>query len=438
MINRYEIKEISSLWENQHKFETYLKYELALINALEVQKIAPKGSAKTISNKVNVNPTRIEEIEKEVRHDVIAFCTSITEQLSEKEARFFHYGVTSSDVIDSSVNILIKDSLQVIQKDFKELLKNIHGFALATKNIACMGRSHGINAEPLSLGGKFLSYYCEFYRRFQELEDYINKEITVQCSGAVGNYTITSTEIEKEIASQLGLKVEEVSTQVIPRDRITKLMGIIASLGATIDRICTELRHLQHSNISEVSEGFSGKQKGSSTMPHKKNPISAENLSGISRLLKSYYQVALENNNLWHERDISHSSAERFILPDSLGLTAYALRRLAGTIKGLVVHEDNIKNNIPDNHIYLSSFCLHYLIKNTSLRREDLYSIVQKASFATLNTGLNFIESLESELKEKEIKTELTSEVDLSDINKLYLKEIDAVFARVQESYPAF
>ena len=367
MINRYEVKEISNLWSDQNKFETYLKYEIALISALEARNIAPKGVSSEINQKVSVSPSRIAEIEKEVKHDVIAFCSSITEQLTEDEARFFHYGVTSSDVIDSSVNILIKDSLEIVLKDFKKLLKSIHYFCDHSKNIACMGRSHGINAEPLSLGGKFLGFYCEFYRRFLELEQYINNEVTIQCSGAVGNYTIVSTDIENLVASSLGLKVEPVSTQIIPRDRIIKLMGILSAFGATLDRICIELRHLQHSNISEVSEGFSNKQKGSSTMPHKKNPISAENLSGISRLLKSYYQVSLENNNLWHERDISHSSAERFILPDSLGLTAYAIRRLESTISGLVVHEEKnkekytIKSGLSFKFLFALPYKEHFL-----------------------------------------------------------------------------
>ncbi len=435
MINRYEVKEISTLWENQHKFEAYLKYELALIKALETQKIAPLGTEKIIKEKVKISPSRIEEIEHEVKHDVIAFCSSVTEQLSEDEARFFHYGVTSSDVIDSSINMLIRDSLNVIIEDFKILLKKLYAFCEKTKNVPCMGRSHGINAEPISLGGKFLSYYCEFYRRFNELNHYKNHQLTIQCSGAVGNYTILTTEIENNVASILGLEVEPVSTQIIPRDRMINLMGIVSALGSSIDRICIELRHLQHSNISEISEGFSTNQKGSSTMPHKKNPISAENLSGISRLLKSYYQVALENNNLWHERDISHSSAERFILPDSLGLTSYALRRLSSTISNLVIHEDNINKNIPHNKVYLSSYCLHYLLKTTSHRRELLYKLIQDASFNSFDQSVTFIKSLEAELKRNKITTDLIKTLDSAKIDHIYLAEIDAVFNRVQNTY---
>lgn len=438
MISRYEVKEISKIWGDQYKFETYLKYELALMEALEKYGHGKKGTSERIAKTVKVNPLRIEEIEQEVKHDVIAFCSSITEQINEEDARFFHFGVTSSDVIDSSINLLIKDSLKVIRKDFINLLKNIFQFCELNKKTPCMGRSHGINAEPMSLGVKFLGYYCEFYRRYQELENYLANEITIQCSGAVGNYTILNTDIENEVSKILDLKVEEVSTQVIPRDRINKLMGIISALGAAIDRICIELRHLQHSNISEISEGFSSKQKGSSTMPHKKNPISAENLSGISRLLKSYYQVSLENNNLWHERDISHSSAERFILPDSLGLTSYALRRLTTTIEGLVVHHEKLNSNIPENQVFLSSFALHELLKKTNHRREVLYSIVQKASFKTFDSGRVFTETIKEELDANNISFTFSEDFQNAKLEDIFLTQVNSIFERVNKSYPIF
>jgi len=436
MIDRYKIEEISCLWDDQHKFETYLKYELALIKSLEKNHIAKAGTADRMSKIIKISPARIGEIEKEVKHDVIAFCTSVTEQLTEEDARYFHYGVTSSDVIDSSINLLIKDSLEIIIKDFKNLLQSIYNFSLKNKTQACMGRSHGINAEPMSLGGKFLGFYCEFYRRFDELKKFIKDDLTIQCSGAVGNYTILTPKIEKEVSNILGLEVEAVSTQIIPRDRLTKMMGIIANLGSAIDRICIELRHLQHSNIAEISEGFNKNQKGSSTMPHKKNPISAENLSGISRLLKSYYQVALENNNLWHERDISHSSAERFILPDSLGLTSYALRRLTSTIDGLVTHKENIQGNIPNDKTFLSSYCLHYLIKNTSYRREQLYRIVQAAAFKSFQIKNDFLSLLEQELESEKIKSDLFSVIGETNQENIFLTQVEAVFDRVQQQYP--
>ena len=436
MISRYEVTEISKIWTDQYKFETYLKYELALIKALETNNICKKGISEEIKKVAKVNPKRIEEIEKSVKHDVIAFCSSITEQLNEDLARYFHFGVTSSDVIDSSTNILIKESLDYILVDFKKLLNALSSFADNHKNILAIGRSHGITAEPLSLGGKFLGFYSEFYRRFIDLKNFHSHELTIQCSGAVGNYTIISTTIEEEVSKILRLPVEPLSTQIIPRDRIVKLMGIIASIGAAIDRLCIELRHLQHSNINEISEGFSKGQKGSSTMPHKKNPISAENLSGISRLLKSYFSVALENNNLWHERDISHSSAERFILPDSLGLLSYALKRLTTTVENLVTHEEIIAKNIPESQVFLSSYILHQLLIKTNLRREQLYTIVQEAAFETLNKNISYEESiLKALIQHKITDKEILSQQKI-DLKEIYLKEINAIFDRVYKNYP--
>ncbi len=438
MINRYDVKEISSTWSDQNKFETYLKYELALMKSLEAHGLCEKGTSEKISKKVTVNSTRITEIEREIKHDVIAFCSSITEQLTEKEARFFHYGVTSSDVIDSSINILIKQSLDIIIKDYKKFILVLRSFAEKHKHTLCMGRSHGINAEPLSLGGKFLGFYCEFYRRYNELKSYAENEITIQCSGAVGNYTVVSTEIEDTLSKILGLPVEPLSTQIIPRDRMIKMMSIISGYSAAMDRFCIELRHLQHSNIGEISEGFGHKQKGSSTMPHKKNPISAENLSGISRLLKSYYQVSIENNNLWHERDISHSSSERFILPDSLGLMAYSIRRLTKTVEGLVVHNQIIKDNIPSNQVYLSSYILHKLIQQSSVRREELYNIIQKASFNSMNTKQSFIELVDKELKDHKIDVNLSKILDQHvDSLNIFTKGINNTFKRVDSIYQA-
>ena len=217
MISRYEVKEISKIWNDQHKFETYLKYEIALMQALENKgTIGKRETLKKFQKKVTINPQRIYEIEKEVKHDVIAFCSSVTEQINEEQARFFHYGVTSSDVIDTSINMMIRDGLKIITNDFKDLLNSLFKFSERNKMVPCMGRSHGINAEPLSLGVKFLSYYSEFSRRYLDLCEFIENEITLQCSGAVGNYTILDTDIEKEMGKILNLKVEEVSTQIIP------------------------------------------------------------------------------------------------------------------------------------------------------------------------------------------------------------------------------
>ena len=341
-------------------------------------------------DKVKIDPKRIKEIEKVVKHDVIAFCSSITEQLSEEEARFFHWGVTSSDIIDTAHSLLIKKSLKIILDDYKKLLVELHKKAKELRIVPCMGRSHGINAEPMSAGVKFLNHYSEHYRRYLEIEEFFQKELTAQFSGAVGNYTVITPEQEKQAAHYLGLNVEPVSSQIIGRDRISKLMGIISNYSVALERLCIEVRHLHHSNINELAEGFGQGQKGSSTMPHKKNPISAENLTGISRMLRTYYTAALDNNLLWHERDISHSSAERIFLPDSFGLMSYSLRRMASTIRNLVIFPENMLANIPKNNYFFSSYILHQLLLKTNLRREEIYEKLQYMSFESIENEKDF------------------------------------------------
>ena len=371
------------------------------------------------------------KLKKEVKHDIIAFCTSITEQLTEEEARFFHFGITSSDVIDSAHTILIKKSLDVIIKDYKSLLKALHSKALDTKGLPCIGRSHGINAEPMSFGQKFLNHYSELYRRFEELISFYENDLTIQLSGAVGNYTIVTPEQEEKVAKTLGFNVEPVSSQIIARDRISKLMGIIANFSAGLERFCIEIRHLHHSALKEVGEGFSKGQKGSSIMPHKKNPISTENLSGISRLLRGYLSPALENNLLWHERDISHSSAERVFLPDALGLMSYSLRRCTSTVENLVIDQKRIQENIPSESVYFSSYILHQMLIKTDKRREELYALMQDLSFEAMESKRSFIEIVREKLSEYDLDL---PQVDT--ISSIYLKHVDSVFNRVERIYP--
>ncbi len=320
MIERYDCPEISDIWNEYNKFKTYLDVELALTKALEGKRI-PQGVSTTIMEKAKIDPKRINEIEKTTRHDVIAFCTSITENLPKDISKYFHFGCTSSDIIDTATTLQIKKSALLIHKQLKAVCSTLLSKAEETKHIICMGRSHGMNAEPMSFGLKFLSAFAEFSRRYRELDYYIEKDLTGQLSGAVGNYTVITPEIEKEAIESLGLNVEPVSTQIIPRDRILKLISITAQIASAIERLVKEIRHLHHSDLNEVYEGFSKGQKGSSTMPHKKNPISSENLTGMARVIRSHLTIAHENNTLWHERDISHSSAERMFLPDNLGLT---------------------------------------------------------------------------------------------------------------------
>lgn len=414
MIERYEVKEISKIWQDQFKFEKFLEVETALVKSLEKM-----GVIKTpFSNKLyglTVNPERIAEIEKETRHDVIAFCTSITEQLEVNEGKYFHFGVTSSDIIDTALTLQIKESLTFILSSYKYLLEVLDKKSQEHADTICIGRSHGIFAEPMSFGQKLRGHYNEFKRRFEDLNDFFANELTGQISGAVGNYTIVTPEIEQDVLAQLKLKVEPVSTQVIPRDRIAKLTNIIALFGCALERLAIEIRHLQHSDIAEVFEGFKKGQKGSSTMPHKKNPISSENLTGMARMLRSYQQIAMDNCLLWHERDISHSSAERFFLPDMFGILAYSINRLSNTIEDLVVDTDSMKSKVVENFKHLSSFVLHKLIEVSDNTREDLYKIVQAASFESTDRA-SFFDHLEKSLKQNSDKELIKNLRKLNDL----------------------
>jgi adenylosuccinate lyase len=433
MIPRYEAKAITPIWSDETKFKTFLQIELELLKALEAKKMIPAGIAEAISKTAVIRPDRIDEIELTTRHDVIAFCTSITEQLPADIGKYFHYGVTSSDIIDSALTLQIKSSLEVILKSYNLFLEALKARAIETKNLMTLGRSHGMYAEPMSFGQKLLGHYAEFKRRGKELEDFYNNELTIQLSGAVGNYTILTPDIEEAVAKNLGLNVEEVSTQIIPRDRIAKLISITSLIANAVERLAVEIRHLHHSDVREVAEGFRAGQKGSSTMPHKKNPISSENLTGLSRYLRSHLTMALENSILWHERDISHSSAERLYLPDHFGILTYVLDRFTTTLNMLDIDEKVIEGKVLAHTHYLSSFYLHFLIKNCeSLTRENLYSIIQAASFDSeaKSSPLKYREFIQNDLKSKNIEVTLP-EVNAEGLRSIYLKSVDHIFKRV-------
>lgn len=427
MIPRYENKEITQIWSDENKFTTFLQIELELLRALELKKIIPDSTASHIEKIAKINLTRILEIELLTRHDIIAFCSSITEQCSPEFSKFFHYGVTSSDIIDTTLSIQLKASLEIVLKHLGVFNETLKTRAIETKNLITFGRSHGIYAEPMSFGQKLLGHYAEFVRRQNDLQSFYENEFTMQLSGAVGNYTILTPEIELLVADNLNLKVEPVSTQVIPRDRIAKLISLTSLLANAIERLAVEIRHLHHSDVNEVSEGFKKGQKGSSTMPHKKNPISTENLTGLARFLRSHLTLALENSILWHERDISHSSAERLYLPDHFGILCYALERFNTTLLNLEFNEEVIENKVTEQAQYLSSYYLHLLIQLCpTLTREKIYSVVQSASFSLEqdNSFQSFHQKLEAELN---VTLPL---VNANDLKSLYLKHVDKVFSR--------
>lgn len=433
MIPRYEAKAITPIWSDENKFKTFLQIELELLRALEEKKMIPAGIAETIQNSAQIRPARIDEIELVTRHDVIAFCTSITEQLPADIGKYFHYGVTSSDVIDSALTLQIKSSLEVVMKSYDAFLEALKSRAVETKMLMTLGRSHGMYAEPMSFGQKLLGHYAEFKRRRAELQDFYDNELTIQLSGAVGNYTILTPDIEESVAKKLGVKVEDVSTQIIPRDRIAKMISITSLVANAIERLAVEIRHLHHSDVREVAEGFRPGQKGSSTMPHKKNPIASENLTGLSRFLRSHLTMALENSILWHERDISHSSAERLYLPDHFGILTYALDRFTTTLNLLDIDAAVVEGKVLAHTHYLSSFYLHFLISNCeSLTREELYAVVQAASFdvEAKSNPVKYREFIQNELKNRKISVTLP-EVTPDGLRKIYLKSVDHVFSRV-------
>lgn len=426
MIPRYEVKDISALWNEERRFEKFLEVEMALLKALEKKNKIPQGTAKAFEN-VKINPARILEIEEVTRHDVIAFCTSITEQVDPKMARYFHFGVTSSDILDSALSLQLRESLTIIISDVKGLLAALMEQVEKSKDLLTIGRSHGMYAEPMVFAQKFLSFHQEVARRLADYELIIQNEITGQLSGAVGNYTILDSEIETLALKELNLKTEPVSTQVIPRDHLAKIISNGALLASALERMAVEFRLLHHSDIAELHEGFKKGQKGSSTMPHKKNPISSENISGISRLIRSHLEVALQNNVLWHERDISHSSTERLYLPDHFGLVAYAVRRMTSTVKDLELHREAIEAKAFGNFAALSSYLLHEMILINPTTREELYAFIQEASFTAKNAD-DFFNWIEKNGKEKNYKLPMLLKQD--ELKKHYMTRFQEVLKR--------
>lgn len=425
MINRYDVKDISDLWTDESRFRYYLKVELAHLRTLEESGIVPKGTAAKMEN-AKISPDRITEIEKVTNHDVIAFCTSVTEQYPAEDGRFFHFGITSSDVIDTAHALLMKDSMAVIEKDLRGLEEALKNKTNETSDLLCIGRSHGIYAEAMVFGQKFLSFQAELKRRMTDW-GHITSELTGQLSGAVGNYTVVTPEQEVATLSKLGLKVEPVSTQVIPRDRYALTIQIGALVGALLERMATEFRLLQHSDVDEVREGFSKGQKGSSTMPHKKNPISSENIAGMARILRSHTIPALENCALWHERDISHSSVERMLLPDHFGILSYSLRRMKNVVENLVIDREKIEAKVSNNEKIYSSYVLHHLIKmNPDKKREELYELVQKAFFESKTK-----DELRKHLSTLPVKHEAQKWIDFENLRKHYHSEFKKIQARV-------
>lgn len=426
MIKRYSREEMEKIWDLQSKFQYYLDVEIAVCEAYAELGQIPQNAITQIKEKAKFSIERIDEIEREVNHDVIAFLTNINENLGENLAKYMHIGLTSSDVIDTALALQIKDAGKIIDNDLKNTICAVRELAFKHKNTICIGRSHGIHAEVTTFGTKVLTW-LDALERAQKHFEYALEEIRIgQISGPVGTYSNVTPEIEKITCENLGLKPARISTQVIARDLHAYFMQSLAMIASLIEQFSIEIRHLQRTEVLELEEGFKKGQKGSSAMPHKKNPISSENLCGLARIVKSNAHASMENIALWHERDISHSSAERIILPDSTILVDFMLNRFKNVVENLVVHKKNMaKNATLFGGIVYSQKVLLTLIEK-GLTREKAYKLVQKNAHEAFENNGNFKENL---LQDSEVTKRLSNkEIEACFYAKDYLNNIDAIF----------
>ena len=428
MIPRYSRQEMSKIWEPQNRFQKWLDVEIAACEAWAKLGKIPKQSLSIIKKRAKFNISRIDKIEKTVKHDVIAFLTSVSENVGP-EARYIHKGLTSSDILDTSLAILMRESADILIKDLKDLMAVLKKNAYKYKETIQMGRSHGIHAEPTTFGLSFTLWFEEMKRNMTRLKAARETINYGKLSGPVGTFSSIPPSIENHVCKKLRLKPAPVSTQIIQRDRHAEYMNALALTAASIEKIAVEIRHLQRTEVLEAEEPFEKGQKGSSAMPHKRNPIGSENLSGLARVVRSNAIAAMENIPLWHERDISHSSVERIIIPDSSILVDYMLARLTKILKDLQVYPEIMRENIDRSHgLYCSQRVLLSLVEK-GLSREDAYSLVQKQAMLSWQKKKDFKETL---LKDTLTRKYLSSK-DLDKIFDLsyYLKNVSYIYKRV-------
>jgi adenylosuccinate lyase len=423
VIERYTRPEMGLVWDVEHKFSKMLEVEVAVAKVQASMKIIPKTAAQSIAAKGRFSVKRILEIEKQTKHDVIAFVSNVAENVGE-HGRFVHFGLTSSDVLDTAFSLQVRDAGQVLQKSLDFLEKSLKNLVRKQADTMCAGRTHGMFAEPTTFGLKMSGYLAELQRNRSRLNRALEQMEIAKLSGAVGTYSSQSPQVEAKVAKLLKLKIETVATQVIPRDRHAEILIALALVGTGLERLAIELRHLQRSEVAEVTEGFTRGQKGSSAMPHKKNPISAENITGASRLLRSYALAGMENVALWHERDISHSSVERVIFPDSFILADYAVYRMAILIEGLDVHKKKMMENIDLSQGQLFSSQVLLALVEKGLGRELAYAHVQRLCHS-LGKGDQLKDQILNDPELKRIlKPQEVSEIFKFSKNKKAIKEI--------------
>ena len=428
MIERYSRKVIKKIWDEKNKYQIWLDIEIAAAQAMEKYNFIPKGVSAKVRKKTVINVEKIHKIESKVHHDLIAFLTSVTERVGP-EGKFLHKGMTSSDVLDTCFNIQLVRASKIINKDIDEILKVLKKKSLKYKKTFCIGRSHGIHAEPTTFGLKLASFYEEFKRNKKRLESAVKEVSTCSISGAVGTFANVDHKVESYVAKKLNLRIEPISTQIIPRDRHAYYFSVLAIIAGSIERLATEIRNLQRTELQEVEEFFAKKQKGSSAMPHKKNPILSENLTGLARMVRSYVIPAMENIALWHERDISHSSVERNIGPDSTITLDFALSRLKNILENMNVYPKKMLQNLNiTNGLIFSQRIMLELTKH-GFSREKAYTIVQKNAQNSWKKNTSFYKSLanDSLINKKISNKELSKMFDLN----YHIKRINIIFKRV-------
>ena len=428
MIKRYSRPVMTELWEDKAKFNQWLKVELAVCEVYYEQGMITQTEMEAL-RKASFNIDRIYEIEEDTKHDVVAFTRALSETLGE-EKRWIHYGLTSTDVVDTAQGLIIKEANKILRDDLDKLLSVLKKKALQYKNLACMGRTHGVHAEITSFGLKFALWVDELNRQINRFE-LASSELEVgKISGAVGNCLYTGVDLQDRVCEIIGLNKSMISTQVLQRDRHAYYLSVLALIGATCEKISLEFRHLQRTEVREVEEGFSSKQKGSSAMPHKRNPISFENICGLSRVLRGYMSTSFEDIALWHERDISHSSVERIILPDATILLDYMLNRLTRLIDNLTVFEENVRRNIELTHgVIFAQRVMTYVIEHKNISREKAYDLIQPIAMQAWNQQVDFKMLL---LNHKEVEAYLNhEEIESCFTLEFYLKEVDSIYKRV-------
>ena len=431
MIERYSIPEIRDIFKEENKYKRWVEIELTHLQILEEEGLIPPGSYAEVAEKVKdidyvEFAKRAKEIEKEVDHDVIAFLIALEERVGDK-GRYLHFGLTSSDVVDTANALILKEALEKVIKELDSLIEEVKKKAVEYKYFPIMGRTHGVFAEPTSLGLKFLYFYSELLRARSRLEAALDEISVGKISGAVGNYVYLSPDIEEKILKRLNLKPEGVSTQIVPRDRHAFMMSQIAILASSLGRFATEIRLLQRTEVNEIMEPFGKGQRGSSAMPHKRNPIKSERVCGLARLLRGYLIPALENIPLWHERDISHSSNERYIFEDALCTLFYVIRLMKGIVEGLVVNREKIEENLRKyGDFYYSQALLLALVKK-GLPRKDAYEIVKRVSHKSFDEGVSLREMVLSDAELGKIFTpQEIDEIFRTD----FLRNVDEVYRR--------